>query len=160
MVFVTQVCHYIDSLVQCWGFAWSAYYIDQETMVQLAAGVGGYSPVSTCVYSSLLLYNKVRVAGLDDHAMSFIGPLKCEKHCPQRICRSKRCNSNMYRLSKSVTALEEQRFDFRHTKGTMRNYNKHCRMNKFGCTRKPTISVLREQRTRRNICHRKRWTIH
>jgi hypothetical protein len=33
-------------------------------------------------------------------------------------------------------------------------------MNKFGCTRKPTISVLREQRTRRNICHRKRWTIH
>ncbi len=116
MVFVTQVCHYIDSLIQRWGFAWSAYYIDQETTVQLAAGVGSYNPVSTCVYSSLLFYSKVQVAGLDDHAMSFIGPLKCERHRPQRICKSKRCNSSMYRLSKSVTTLEEQRFNFRHTK--------------------------------------------
>ncbi len=103
LVFVTQVCHYIGSLVQCWGFAWLAYYIDQETTVQPTAGVGGYSPVSTSVYSRLLLHIKVRVVGLDDRAMSFIGPLKCERHCPQRICKSKRCNSNMYRLSKSVT---------------------------------------------------------
>jgi len=160
LVFVTQVCHYIDSPVQCWGFAWSAYYIDQETTVQPAAGVGGYSPVSTCVYSSLPLHSKVQVIGLDNRANSFIGPLKRERHCPQRICRSKRCNSNMSRLSKSVTALEEWRFDFRHIKWTTRNYNKHCRMNKFGCIRKPTVSVLREQRTRRDIYDRKRWTIH
>ncbi len=46
------------------------YIIDQETTVQPAAGVGGPAPVSTCVYSSLLLHSKVRVVGLDDRAMS------------------------------------------------------------------------------------------
>jgi hypothetical protein len=76
LVFVTQVCHYIDSLVQCWGFAWSVYYINQETTVQLATRAGDCSSISTCVYPSLLLYSKVWVTGLDDHAMSFIGPLK------------------------------------------------------------------------------------
>ncbi len=27
LVFVTQVCHYIDSPVQCWGFAWSRFIL-------------------------------------------------------------------------------------------------------------------------------------
>ncbi len=97
LVFVTQVCHYIDSPVQRWGFAWSAYYIDQETTVQPAAEVGGSAPVSTRVYSSLLLHSKVQVVGLDDRAMSCIGPLKCDpassaKNLQIKELQLKRCS--------------------------------------------------------------------